>query len=66
MRSALAGARTTSDSAGNVKIAKSKESSERRDGHKDDALVAAVLAVAEGIRNPPAPRRKGRYLGLVA
>ena len=65
MRSAIAGARTVSDSAGNAKIAKAKESSERRDGHKDDALVAVVLAVAEGIRNPPAPRRKGRYLGLL-
>ena len=65
MRSAIAGARTVSDSAGNSKIAKAKESSERRDGHKDDALVAAVLAVAEGIRNPPAPPRKGRYLGQI-
>ena len=65
MRSAIAGARTVSDSAGNAKIAKSKESSERRDGHKDDALVAAVLAVAEGVRNPPVVKRRGRYLGLL-
>ena len=66
MRSAIAGAVTVSDTANNAKLAKSSDSPQRRDGHRDDALAAAILAVAEGVRNPPeTTRRGGRYLGLV-
>ena len=63
MRAALAGAVCVSDQAGNAKLAKAKETSERRDGHRDDALAAVILAVAEGVRNPPRQRRG--YLGVV-
>ena len=63
MRSAIAGAVTISDSAGNHKLSKAKDSPERRDGHRDDALCAAILAVGEGQRNPPRQRRG--YLGVV-
>jgi len=63
LRSAIAGAVTVSDAAGNAKLAKAKDSPERRDGHRDDALCAAILAVAEGVRNPP-KRRRG-FLGVV-
>ena len=48
MRSAIAGAVVISDPAGNSKLAKGRDSSERRDNHRDDALAAAILAVAEG------------------
>ena len=63
LRSAIAGAVTVSDVAGNAKLAKAKDSPERRDGHRDDALCAAILAVAEGRRNPPKQRRG--YFGAV-
>ena len=66
MRSAIAGAVVVSDAAGNSKLAKASDTPQRRDGHRDDALAAAILAVAEGIRNPPEKVRKGyRYLGLI-
>ena len=65
MRSALAGARTVSDTAGNRKIAKGKESSERKDSHKDDALMASCFAVSGGTRNPPQVRTGRGYLGLI-
>ena len=63
LRAALAGAVVVSDAAGNSKLAKAKDSSERRDGHRDDALAATILAVAEGVRNPPRKRRG--YFGVV-
>ena len=63
LRAALAGAVVVSDAAGNAKLAKAKDSSERRDGHRDDALAAVILAVAEGVRNPP--RQHRGYLGVV-
>lgn len=65
LRSAVAGAVVVSDPAGNVKLAKSKESSERRQNHRDDALAAAILAVAEGIRTPPVQRERRKYHGLI-
>ena len=65
MRSAIAGAVTVSDPAGNAKLAKGRDSSERRDNHRDDALAAAILAVAEGVRTPPLQREKRRYHGLI-
>ena len=66
MRSAIAGAVTISDASGNHRLAKAEDTPARRDGHRDDALAAAILAVAEGVRNPPETKRTGgRYLGLV-
>ena len=65
MRSAIAGAVTISDPAGNAKLAKARDTSERRDGHRDDALAAAILAVGEGVRNPPVKKERKRYHGLI-
>ncbi|MDE2813321.1 MAG: terminase large subunit [Gemmatimonadota bacterium] len=48
MRSAMAGARVTTDPAGNSKLAKGGEG--RRLRSRDDAAAAAILAVAEGRR----------------
>lgn len=48
MRRALAGARVSVDPAGNAKIAKSGAG--RASGHRDDPVVAAMMAVAEGDR----------------
>lgn len=48
MRSAMAGARVTTDPAGNSKLAKGGEG--RRLRTRDDAAAAAILAVAEGVR----------------
>ena len=62
LRSAIGGAVTVSDAAGNQKLAKAKDTQDRRDGHRDDAAAAAILAVAEGERNPPRERRG--YLGI--
>ena len=50
MRSAIAGAVTVSDPAGNAKLAKAKDSPERRDGHRDDAVAAMIIGVAVGYR----------------
>ena len=50
LRSALGGAVTVSDPAGNHKLAKAKDTAERRDGHRDDAAAATILGVAEGQR----------------
>ena len=49
LRSAMAEARTVSDVAGNAKLAKSSEGG-RRARAKDDAVAAAILAIAEGSR----------------
>ena len=62
-RSAFSGATVMLDPAGNAKLCKSSQGG-RRARHKDDLAAAMVLAVAEGRRNPPKPRRS-RYLGLV-
>lgn len=48
MRSAMAGARVTTDPAGNSKLAKGGEG--RRMRSRDDAAAAAILAVAQGRR----------------
>ena len=50
MRSAVGGAVTVSDPAGNSKLAKAADTPERRDGHRDDAVAAKILAVAVGYR----------------
>ena len=60
LASAIQESRLAYDNMGNVRLEK------QRANGRIDLLSAAVLAVAEGARNPPAPRRKGRYLGLVA
>ena len=65
MRSALEGARTVTDVAGNAKLARARETAERKDNHRDDAVAAAHLAVAEGVRNPPVKRTSGGYRGYV-
>ena len=65
MRSAIAGAVTISDPAGNAKLAKARDTSERRDHHRDDALAAAILAIGEGIRNPPVKKERRKYHGLI-
>ena len=50
MRAALAGAVTVSDAAGNSKLAKKEDTPDRRDGHRDDAVAAMILAVGTGYR----------------
>ena len=52
LRSAMAGARVTTDPAGNSKLAKGGEG--RRLRTRDDAAAAAILAVAEGVRRKAA------------
>ena len=50
MRYAMGGAVTVSDPAGNAKLAKASDSPLRRDGHRDDAVAALILAAAAGVR----------------
>ena len=50
MRHALSGAVTVSDPAGNAKLAKHGDTPDRRDGHRDDAVAAMILAVGTGYR----------------
>ena len=64
LRTALACARTLTDTAGNTKL--SKTGSVRRRESRDDALCAAVMAVSEGDRRASTPARKPvRMLGVV-
>ena len=56
LRSAMAEARTVADAAGNAKLSKGSEGG-RRLRARDDAAAAAILAVAEGTRNPQRRRR---------
>lgn len=65
MRSAMAGAVTVSDAAGNAKLAKDKDSAARRAHHRDDSVAAAILAVAEGRRMPDDSLKRRGYLGIV-
>ncbi|MCY3701505.1 MAG: terminase large subunit, partial [Rhodospirillales bacterium] len=62
LRSAMAGARTVSDPAGNAKLAKGSQGG-RRLRARDDAAAAAILAVASGVRQADRPAGGG-YLGL--
>ncbi|MCY3701497.1 MAG: terminase large subunit [Rhodospirillales bacterium] len=62
LRSAMAGARTVSDPAGNSKLAKGSEGG-RRLRARDDAVAASVLAVSSGVRQADRPAGGG-YLGL--
>ncbi len=64
LRAALTEARAVSDPAGNSKLAKNAEGG-RRLRAKDDALAAAILGVAAGVRNGGRPRRpRWRYAGV--
>ena len=63
LRSALAEARTISDSAGNAKLSKGSEGG-RRVRARDDAAAAAILAVAAGSRTPKR-RRHGVRSAIV-
>lgn len=62
LRAAMAEAVTVADPAGNEKLAKGSQGG-RRSRAKDDAVAAAILAVAEGSRlaDRPAPRRRLRF-----
>lgn len=62
MRSAVGGARVTTDPAGNSKLA--KRAVGRRQVHRDDAAAAAILAVAEGVRKSARPRPRLRVLAV--
>ena len=59
MASAMEGARTVSDAAGNQKLSKKNEGG-RRVRARDDAAAASILAVSFGDRNRDSvkPRRK--------
>ena len=60
LRSAMSEARTVSDPAGNVKLAKRVEGG-RRNLARDDAAAAAILAVAEGDRRRGQAHIKRRF-----
>ena len=62
LASAAAEARTVTDPAGNAKLAKSAQGGRRRRA-KDDAIAAAILAVAIGARRAARPRPRWRYRG---
>ena len=59
LRSAISEARVVSDPAGNQKIAKKSEGG-RRSAARDDAIVSAVLAIAEGHRRKRAGKTRKR------
>ncbi len=63
MRSAMSEARCIMDPAGNSKLCKGTEGG-RRLRARDDAVAAAILAVAEGSRRGAKPRAAGLYLGI--
>ena len=63
LRSAMAEARTVSDAAGNAKLSKGSQGG-RRLRARDDAAAAAILAVAEGVRQPARQRPHWRYAGM--
>lgn len=62
LRSAMSVSRTTSDPAGNAKLAKAGEG--KRPGARDDAAAASVLAVSSGMREPPAATPTRVYKGM--
>ncbi len=63
LRSAMSEARTVSDPAGNTKLSKGSQGG-RRLRARDDAAAAAILAVAAGVRQPAAPKRRWRHGGM--
>ena len=64
LRSAMAEARTISDPAGNAKLSKGSQGG-RRLRARDDAAAAAILAVADGARQPARPKPRWQYRGAV-
>ena len=66
LRSAMAEARVAVDVAGNAKLAKGAEGG-RRVRARDDAVAAAILAIAEGVRRHSGSGNVGplRLLGVV-
>lgn len=65
LTSAIAEARVVSDPAGNQKLSKKSEGGRRSRG-KDDALAAAILAVAEGARMQGSGNQSMLYYGQVS
>ena len=65
LRSAMREARSISDPAGNAKLCKATENG-RRLRARDDAVAAAILAVAEGSRRGVGAKSGRAYLGIVA
>lgn len=63
LRSAMSGARVSTDPAGNSKLAKGGEG--RRSRARDDAAAAAILAVAEGRRRAKAAENKPAFSYVV-
>ena len=64
LRAALLEARTVGDAAGNHKVAKNTQGG-RRAHARDDAAVACVLAVAEGMRRAAAPPTSGPLRAVI-
>ena len=65
LRSAMREARSIADPAGNEKLCKATEGG-RRLRARDDAVAAAILAVAEGTRRGVGAKSSRAYLGIVA
>ena len=63
LRSAMAEARTVSDPAGNSKLSKGSQGG-RRMRARDDAAAAAIVAVADGSRQPARLQRAWTYRGM--
>ena len=59
LRAAMAEARVATDPAANAKLAKRTQGG-RRANARDDAVAAAILAVAEGVRRESKRRARGR------
>ena len=64
LAAAAAEARTVADPAGNAKLAKAAQGGRRRRA-KDDAIAAAILAVAVGVRQPALAARGGGIAGAI-
>lgn len=65
MRAAMREARVTTDPAGNAKLAKNTQGG-RRGNARDDAAAAAILAVAEGVRqSAEAPKQERKQYAIV-
>ena len=65
LRSGMAQSRSVADPAGNEKLSKGSQNG-RRLRARDDAVAAAILAVAEGSRRGSDKPSSGVYLGIVA